>query len=466
MRRLHSGYRDRHAPTQTTSIDPVGIRDKMKTLKRYSRTLLGLTLPATVFLGACDTERLLEVDLPGRVAEQDLVSSKLAQSLVNSVVGDFECAWNNYVGAAAVHSDEYIQSSGNTGQKRWAMRDIDASFANYATGGCGTPYGLFTPLHTARYQAEKNFEWINGFPDAEVPNKVRYLATMRTYGAFTYIAFGEGFCGTPIDGDSKVLTPKELLQIADRQFTEAIQLAEQAGRADLKNMALVGRARARLGLENYAGAIADAERVPQGFRINASREASPARRANVHFELVNSPLPRRHASVAPNYRDLQWKGVKDPRVNVTSKGDLGHDNATVTWQHNKVPSRNTPVRIASYEEAQMIIAEAAALSGNLARARTILNDFHTKAGIPPITEADIPTQDDVIRQVIEERRREFFVEGGHRLRDHLRWRGTKFNVPFKGEPGSIHPDGLDQYGQPYGKATCFPVPDVELNGTK
>ena len=48
--------------------------------------------------------------------------------------------------------------------------------------------------------------------------------------------------------------------------------------------------------------------------------------------------------------------------------------------------------------------------------------------------ADIPTQADVIRHVIEERRREFFVEGGHRLRDHLRWRGTEFDIPFLGEP--------------------------------
>ncbi len=69
--------------------------------------------------------------------------------------------------------------------------------------------------------------------------------------------------------------------------------------------------------------------------------------------------------------------------------------------------------------------------------------------------------------MIEERRREFFSEGAHRLRDHLRWRGTEFEIPFLGEPGSIHPDGrlLDpETGAPlreYEDATCFPVPTVE-----
>jgi hypothetical protein len=76
-------------------------------------------------------------------------------------------------------------------------------------------------------------------------------------------------------------------------------------------------------------------------------------------------------------------------------------------------------------------------------------------------EEDAPSQADVIRAVIEERRRELFVEGGHRQRDHLRWRGTPYEVPYLGEPGSDHPDGIDQYGQVYGSTTCFPVAQNE-----
>jgi hypothetical protein len=90
--------------------------------------------------------------------------------------------------------------------------------------------------------------------------------------------------------------------------------------------------------------------------------------------------------------------------------------------------------------------------------------MHTAAGIPGYDPAGTDTQDQVITQVIEERRRELFTEGGHRLNDQLRFRGTSFNIPFKGEPGSIHPNGVDATGLPYGSTTCFPLPTVERIG--
>ncbi|MEE8476910.1 MAG: hypothetical protein V3S19_00990 [Gemmatimonadales bacterium] len=46
----------------------------------------------------------------------------------------------------------------------------------------------------------------------------------------------------------------------------------------------------------------------------------------------------------------------------------------------------------------------------------------------------------------------------------LRFRGTQFEIPFLGEPGSIHPDGFDQNGGNYGTTTCFPLPAVETGG--
>src|SRR5690606_37830942 len=164
--------------------------------------------------------------------------------------------------------------------------------------------------------------------------------------------------------------------------------------------------------------------------------------------------------VAPGYRDVACKAVPVPRVNVTDSGFLGHDNSTAVWRHDKTPPQGgegQDVIIASGREAQLIIAEAAARDGDLPRARAILDAFHTRAGIPAVLEADLPTPGGAIRHVIEERRRELFVEGGHRQRDHLRWRGTEYEIPYLGEPGSDHPNGVEQAGQPYGDTTCFPV---------
>jgi hypothetical protein len=428
-----------------------------------------LALALMTVLTGCDTEGLLEVSLPGRVTEDALESPRLAETLAFSVVNDVECAWDNYVAAATHHSDEWIQSSGNATMRRWGLRDITPTFAAYVAGSCTTSYGLFTPLHTARVQAESHFDRISAFATSDVPRRTEFLATIRVYGAFPLLAFGETFCETPLDGEDRSRSPEELLQLAESRFSEGIQLAGEAGLNPIRYAALVGRARVRLGLGDYTGAIADAEQVPEGFMFYATRDQSPARRQNRHYSSVaggeGDPESRKHATIAPSYRDVTWKGVPDPRINVRWDGGLGFDFATAHWTHDKVPQGfATPVRMASWEEAQLFIAEASAITGDLDRARAILNEFHTRAGIPPVTAGDIPTQSDVIRHVIEERRRELFVEGGHRLRDQLRWRGTEFQIPFLGEPGSDHPNGVDDQGQPYENATCFPLPDIERVG--
>lgn len=437
--------------------------------KRAHTTLIALAF--MVSLGACDLDSLLDVDLPGRVTEDALNDPRLSQTLVNSVIADVECSWDNYVAAAAHHSDEWIASSGNSTMARWGLRDISPTFASMATGSCAASYGLFTPLHGARVAAQANFDRISGFDDADVPNKAVLLATIRAYGAWPLIAFAEGFCGTPLDGGDQVLTPAQLAAEAEAQFTDAIQLASQAGLTDLENMARVGRARARLDQQKYDEAIADAALIPDGYLFVATRDVTPADRQNAHYDAINGlasdDAAQKHATIAPNYRALEWKGTPDPRVAVYWDGTLGFDFFTKHWRHDKANSFDTPTMMASWREAQLFMAEAYAMTNRLDEAIAILDALHTRAGIPPITATDLPTQDDVIEHVIEERRREFFSEGGHRLRDHLRWRGTAFEIPFLGEPGSIHPDGrlLDpDTGAPlreYEDATCFPVPTVE-----
>lgn len=431
--------------------------------RRHTAWWTPLVLLAAVLSAACDTDEILSVDTPGKVPESALDNPALAQTLVNGAISDFECAWDNYVAAGAVHSDQFIHSSGNLQQRLWGQRRITADDANFAQGACpANGYPLYTPLQTARYQAADIYQRLDGFPDALVPNKVSFKATMRAYEAFSLVAFGEGFCSVAFDGGPE-LQPAAVLQMAEQRFSDAITLAQQADNSDILNMSYVGRARVRLNLGNFSGAIEDAALVPAGYVKNATRSADDTRRFNKHHEWVNGP-DWRHATVAPAFRDLQWKGVADPRVRVTDSGRNGFDAVTPWFYHQKTTGRGTPVPLASYKEAQLFIAEAAARTGDLDRARTIINTFHAEAGIPPVDVADAPTQDAMIRLVLEERNRELFAEGAHRLNDHLRFRDTPYNIPFKGEPGSAYPTGMDHLGQPYGSTTCWPLPTVERNG--
>jgi len=412
---------------------------------------------------ACDFGDILSVHVPGRVQEGALNDPRLAPTLAASVVADLECAWNNYVAAAALIGDEFVQASGNLNQRNWASRRITADDAAMAQGSCRQPYGIYTPLQTARFQAEDIFKRLEGFTDAQVPGRIALEAQVRAYGAFALVALAEGFCQMALDG-GPLMTPRDVLALAEQRFTEAIDLAAQANNQDIENMARVGRARVRLDLENFTGTIADASQVPAGYVKYATRDQSDLRRYDALCENITCPQGR-NATVAPNYRAVTWAGVADPRVAVTTTGQLAFDNVQVHYYpKNRHTSRGYPLLLASYKEARLFLAEAAARTNDLPTARQLINDMHAEAGILAYDSSGTDTQEQVIAQVIEERRRELFTEGGHRLNDHLRFRGTAWNIPFKGEPGSIHPNGVDDTGLPYGTTTCFPLPTVEVIG--
>jgi hypothetical protein len=78
-----------------------------------------------------------------------------------------------------------------------------------------------------------------------------------------------------------------------------------------------------------------------------------------------------------------------------------------------------------------------------ATAAGIINARRAQLQLPQYTG---PTDDvSIMALVLDERNREFFMEGGQRYNDLLR-----FKIPWK--------LGNDQNGVPYGKTTCMPLP--------
>ena len=410
--------------------------------RRAGLQLLALLAAAGLAGGLTACDSLLEVKLPGDVTEDALDDPALADILVNSVIADFECAYNNYTFGSAAHSDEMWQSSGNLVHRNWGQRKITNDFANYVTGTCGAwGYGLWTTMHTARFQSEDVFERISGFEGVE--EKDLKLATAATYGAFMYTYFGEAFCEVTIDGGAP-MAPQAVLTLAQEKFESALQLAQSSGDATMINAARVGLARVRLDRGDHQGARQAAEPVPEGFLLNATRGSDFSYRENKGRTLY---VEERHHSVAPGFRDLEWKGVPDPRVHVTDQGRFGLDGVTELWASDKWPSRDTPIPIAKWAEARLIVAESAANTGDEATAVAIINDLHARAGLPGYDPAtDGPLSD----HIIQERSRELFQEGGHRLNDMLR-----FGLPFF--------EGTDHVGGTYGNTTCFPLPLVEAS---
>lgn len=401
-------------------------------LKNLAASIVAFLIPGVT---AC--ENMLEVRIPGQVAGSTLQNPAMAPTLVNSAIADFECAFVNYVGATGLLTDELIISTEFIAPSLWDQRRIAADNGNL-TGSCTLfGFGVFRPLHTARYMAEFAIEAVTGFPDNAVPNKNLLLATANAYAGYAYALLGEAFCSVTI-ARGPALEPAAVLAIAEERFTRAIALAEQASNADILNMARVGRARVRLNLKRKAEAAADARLVPTNYVRNATYSAAAARRNNLIHVYNQRNL---QVSVDPRYRGLQVDGVPDVRVPVQNANRNGQDGFTPLWLQLKYTGDASSIVLASWKEAQLIIAEA---EGGTSAVQAI-NALRAHHSLPSYGGGSAA---EILAQVIEERRRELFLEG-HRLNDMLR-----HDLSFD--------SGLNHKGVPFGDTTCLPLPDLEL----
>ena len=408
-----------------------------------TKLLKVLVASSAITLAACSDP--LAVDFPGRIPTETLADPSLAPVLVNSVLGDFECAYSNYAGGSSVHSDEYETANSNIPGANWGERSVTDALDDYAIGPCddGSIFGIVLNMQTARYQSETVAGQLAAWTDEEVPGRASLQAQVRAYGAYSYLMMGETFCSVSFDGGPE--EPKEnALAIAATEFEEAIGFAQASGNTAMLNMARVGLARTRMNQKQWADAAAAATLVPAGFVVNATRAADNPRRWN---KLYRNATEQGAYTVATVYRDL---AAADPRVLVIDSGHGAFNPGIRLWVTSKYTSNASPIRIASYDEAQLILAEAQAEQGDLDGANATLNVSRTAAGLTPFPSGQ--TKDEVIANVIAERRAILSFEGGHRLNDLLR-KGIAWKVganPFT--------------GRPYGSTTCWPMPIKEKQG--
>ena len=179
-----------------------------------------------------------------------------------------------------------------------------------------------------------------------------------------------------------------------------------------------------------------------GIRMRYS--ATIGRAENRIFRMNNT---NGSMTVDSTFRGLTIGGVADPRVNVTDAGRGGSQQSVRLWVQNKYPALNSPIPIASWREALLIRAEAAAEAGQVAQAVGFINQLRTRVSLPQFAAT---TAAEVKAQIPEERRRELFLES-HRMFDTIR-----FNLPLVPAAGAtFHAGGT------YGSQKCLPLPDIE-----
>lgn len=418
-----------------------------------------LALAAVVLAAgaAAACENALRVESPGRIPAGPLENPANAALLVNGAVTDFECAFGGYVVVGALVGEEFDDVTQTADRWPYDRRDVQSRDRRYATSQCDA-IGVYTPLQAARVSANNVRRLLEVWTDAEVPNRQLQIATAAAYEAWSILLLGEAFCTTVLStvegqtfnyGDE--ITRQQALAEAETRFTQAIDVATQVGAsaANLRNMALLGRARTRLDLNNTAGARSDAAQVPASFVFTVTTSGISARRQNrVYNESNNLGVS---STVGARYR-----AMNDPRVPYV---DLNRPNAlgVPAVAQLKYTSNATPIPLATGDEAQLIIAEIdAANAATAANAIAIINTFRSRGNQGPYGGAVDAAS--LRNEVIDQRRRELFLEGTH-LGDIVR-----YGLTLTPATGAAFPAG----GQ-YGTQQCtgadarvgLPLPDIE-----
>src|SRR6266849_2111292 len=202
------------------------------------KTMSRAVVTGALYLAAAACNNLLEVKIPGSVVAADLNNAGLAQTMVTSALGEFECAYGQYVTTTGILSEEYWISgfSINSNFLGWrADAEIRATPGD-CTAGVG--YGYYVALQRARFLAEDGSRRIEAFADAAVPAKTDKLAQLAAYAGYSYTLLGEGFCNMAID-NGPLITRAQVWTKAEDWFTKAITLAQSAGNTDIATMSLV-----------------------------------------------------------------------------------------------------------------------------------------------------------------------------------------------------------------------------------
>jgi len=447
-------------------------------------SLLGAAL-AVLPLAACDLDSLLEVPQPDIVPGDVAADLDNLPALRNGVLFEFARAYtgpsgsNDFpgiIGTSGVFTDEMWYSSTFT-----QMRQMDARNVQTDNSGLAT---VFRYLHRARNWADVASLQ---YAESNLANTGDH-ALITNLGAYTHIFFGENYCSgvplsrTTIEGRLEFgpgRTTEGLFDLALQGFSDAQGISQSAQSQDQLNLARVGEARALLNLGRFAEAAAVARDVPVGFSHMVEFSEDAAGQNNGIWGQINSArrssLASREGTENQGLQFFNTDGetagelTLDPRVPVTSR-DIGIGTSIPMFRTGKYSTRGSNVPLASYVEAQLIVAESMLEDGQSSEYLSVLNALRANLathlptlGITPAAGASLSpledpgTREGRILQLFEERA--FWLHmTAHRLGD-LRRLMRQYGFA----EAEVFPTGTTIFGQPYGNDVNFPIPFVEGN---
>jgi hypothetical protein len=329
---------------------------------------------------------LLEVDNESDILDIDLNTPDAIAPVINGVAGDFGALYSESAHAVGLAALE-LWHTGSHGHDR----ETDEGFLRRPASDGNSGYNSASRSYWVAGDAQRRMR--DAFGNA-ADSRVE-MAAVIVWGAYTLHFLADNWCEATFNAGPPV-TPDKVREMAEQDFTRAITIATAANSELWRLRAIAGRARARLFLGNFAGAIADAQLIPRGFTFYFDYSTNSGRENNFYPGHTRDRY-RREVGVHPRFfESAVYKA--DPRTKMKDWGAnaVGPDAIRRWVEQEKYPNLDTDMLVSSWQEVRLIEAEAEIRRGNLTRAVTLINEVRTAAPLPaytgPLTEAAVTAQ--------------------------------------------------------------------------
>lgn len=409
-------------------------------------------------VGAAACSDFLVAENPGAIEADDLNSLGYVSLLANAPIFGFQSAFDDVAYWNGQLTDELVNRAVFVEEGQIDRRELYSDMSYLSVF-------MYGPMQRARFLGEDAARRLTVILGDSASRDVR-VARSLAYAGHAYVALGEMMCTTPIDrGVPK--PPEDIFADAIARFEQAITIstaartyalgrtppASTAAADSILNFALVGAARAALGRNDKAAAIAFASRVPANFVFWAYYSANSTAENNRTWNRLT-------AGSSAYLRFTPFEAMTtDPRVprvlGTTSRAGTPLSPPSYSTFNNAIPGADfradVAVRIASGLEARYIIAEA---EGPTAATLLFVNERRAAGNQPPVTLAGA----ELMVELRDQRSRDFYLDN-HRLGDLRRYK-KYYNIdlfpkgPYPGSTtGAVYNETVD----------CWPLPTSEIN---
>jgi hypothetical protein len=415
-------------------IYPFMIRDRIPGQAGILRRLatIGAIAAVSAAAGACDG--LFDVDNPVDILESDLDDPRSIPALSNSA----EAAVVDAYGASLVYGElpgdgaiHIATNQGNLALDRGSLEEFNERAEE-----------LYNSMAAARWAATE----VTRRLVALVEDPAKNAAVGRSYywDALARITLADLHEEVPFDGGPPN-TPAQVYEGAIQLLQSAADVSAAAGAQAYVAAAYATMARAYRSLYFETGETD----ITHFDRARAAAElalaAGPELRLDARYQPPGSSNRGYTSWDIGVFYDIMGdgyanqldpvSGTRDPRIVHAEWSGLMSTFGDSVFQQLKYPGRESPVRVSSWQEAELIIAESHLLSGDPQGALPHINAVRAAAGLPDFTATGAQ---EVRDQLIYERKTEFWLE----LR---RWQDMRYYdiVPERWDP-AMKEEGVDR----------------------